>query len=265
MSYPQGPGYYKAEPAYAARLRAAGLVDGMSVFELPQIEVWRSITERENCVLDTTDENGATTRFHIKRNKPGHRGVDDEAAKIKLLIDHGVPTVPLAGYGKLHDGRGFLITDDLAGYQDAEKIVAADKSAFEKLLKPTAALAAKLHGQNLHHRDLYLCHFYVRTTDKTGDNGLDVRLMDAGRVGVLPRLFRRRWLVKDIAQFGFSLTQLELPADVFERWLAEYGSLPGTTIDTAFRRSVARKMRWIARHDASLRRRQPTRNVAIDR
>ena len=260
MTYPTGPGYYKAEPAYADRLRAAGLVDAQSVFDLPAIEVWRSITERENCVLD--DAGG---RLHIKRNKKGYSGAADEAAKLQLLKRANVPSVPLAGYGKLNDGRGFLITDDLAGYEDAEVLVKADLAAFERLLKPTAALAAKLHAAGLHHRDLYLCHFYV----KSGNGGFDVRLMDAGRVAQWPRWLKRRWLIKDLAQFGFSLSRLELEGDVFDRWLAEYGLLVGTAIpakfDVALRRDIARKIAWIGRHDAKLRARQPTRNVAIDR
>jgi len=36
---------------------------------------------------------------------------------------------------------------------------------FESLLNPTADLAAKLHNANLHHRDLYLCHFFAKTDD----------------------------------------------------------------------------------------------------
>ena len=256
MIYPRGPGYYKAEAKYAERLGAAGLVDAESMFELPTIEVWRSITERENCVLD--DAGG---RFHIKRNKIGHRGVEDEAAKLQLLNNANVPTVPLAGYGKLNDGRGFLITDDLAGYEDSEKIVTTDATAFDRLLAPTAALAGALHAAGLHHRDLYLCHFYV----KSHGDSVEARLMDAGRVGNLPKLFRRRWLVKDLSQFAYSLQQLEMPPGVFDRWLREYQSRGGPAIDAAMRRAIDAKVRWIGRHDAKLRRRQPTRNVAIDR
>lgn len=254
MVHPTGSGYYKVEPAYAERLRAAGLIDAASVFELPAIDVWRSITERENCVLD--DAGG---RFHIKRNKKGYGGVDDEAAKLQLLKAAKVPGVPLAGHGKLNDGRGFLITDNLAGYEDAEVLVKADAAAIERMIAPTADLAAKLHAGGLHHRDLYLCHFYVAASDPT------VRLMDAGRVGKLPSLFRRRWLVKDLAQFAYSLRQLDLQPVVFDRWLSEYQSRGGPAIDASFRRAIDAKIAWIARHDAKLRRRQPGRNVAIDR
>jgi len=31
---------------------------------------------------------------------------------------------PLVGWGKLVDGRSFVITEDLCGYRDAEKMVA---------------------------------------------------------------------------------------------------------------------------------------------
>ena len=86
MSLPTPSGYYRAEAAYADLLRRVGLPDAMSVFEHPKIDAWRSITERENCVLDYDgDERRGTPagRLHIKRNKAGHRGVDEEAAAIR--------------------------------------------------------------------------------------------------------------------------------------------------------------------------------------
>src|SRR4051812_4668042 len=119
MSLPTPSGYYRAEAAYADLLRRVGLPDAMSVFENPKIDVWRSITERENCVLDY-DTDGVAGRLHIKRNKRAHRGVDDEAAAIRLLMNASLGTVPLVAAGRLNDGRGFLITDNLTGFDDAD-------------------------------------------------------------------------------------------------------------------------------------------------
>lgn len=255
MSLPTARGYYRAEAAYAALLREVGLPDAMSVFECPKIEVWRSITERENCILDHP-----AGRLHIKRNKPRFSGVENEVQGIQLLERAGIASVPIVAWGKLNDGRGFLITDDLVGFDDSEKLV-RDGMGFDRLLKPTADLAATLHGAGLHHRDLYLCHFYA----KVSESAVELRLMDAGRVRPLPGWFRQRWIVKDVAQFLYSLQTLGVPDELSGQWLTRYGTQRGTTLTAGFRRAVARKIRWIGRHDAKLRQRQPTRNVAIDR
>ncbi|MGC4030810.1 MAG: lipopolysaccharide kinase InaA family protein [Tepidisphaeraceae bacterium] len=271
QNLPFPAGYYRAEAKYAELLKQVGLVDGMSVFEHPKIEVWRSITERENCVLDF--DGG---RLHIKRNKKGHQGVDAEADAIRLLIDAKIDTVPLAAAGRLNDGRGFLITEDLAGYEDAE-ILVKNGLAFETILAITADLAGRLHKAGLHHRDLYLCHFYVGATPASPANGqprpsgdagvapTSARIMDAGRVRALPKWFRTRWLVKDIAQFVYSARKFGVAEELVQQWLAKYEAVSGTKVDASFRRAIERKVKFITRHDAELRKRDPTRNVSIDR
>lgn len=255
MSYTSGPGYYKVEAKYADLLRSVGLIDGMSVFEHPDIEVWRSIRERENCVLDHADG-----RLHIKRDKPGHRGVNNEVAGLKLLQQAGIKTVPIVASGMAHDGRGFFISDDLTGYEDSEKLVAGGFS-FDRLLLPTSQLAARLHRAGLHHRDLYLCHFYARVEESVDEPEVDIVLMDAGRVAKLPWLLRKRWIVKDLAQFIYSSQALHISDSERERWLAAYAEARG--IAMTLRGAIDAKVRQIAAHDAALRRKDPTRNVAI--
>src|SRR6185503_19070606 len=103
------------------------------------------------------------------------------------------------GWGKLADGRSFFVTADLAGYRAADKLIEAG-TPFETLLAPTADLAGKLHRAGLHHRDLYLCHFVA----KVDGANVDARVIDVARVSRFGRLLRRRWIVKDLAQFWYS-------------------------------------------------------------
>lgn len=249
-----GAGYYSVEANYASLLQHLKLTDAVSVFDHEDIKVWRSIRERENAVLDYdfADKPG---RLHVKRNKRGFGGVDDELAGIRLLQKAKIATVPLVGAGRLHDGRGFLITDDLAGYEDAEQWINSGHD-FELLLEPTAQLAARLHNAGLHHRDLYLCHIYVNPNDAT-----DLRLMDAGRVKPLPTFFKQRWIVKDLAQFVYSLRSLDPSVGV--RWLSAYASARGVAL--TFKSAVERKVKSIASHDARLQSNNPERNVSIPR
>jgi hypothetical protein len=245
-----------------ALLRELGLTEMEQVFTDPRIETWRSIPERENCTLDAMLADGRTIRLHIKRHKAARNAKppgEQEADGICILEQAKIPTMKLIAWGKMEDGRSFLITEDLAEHRPADKLIESGVP-FERLLEPTADLAAKLHSAGLHHRDLYLCHFLAKLDDKT----LDLRLIDAARVGQLPAwFFRQRWIVKDLAQFWYSATRLSVSTEQLEKWLQRYAQQRRLeTVDT-LRRAIERKMRSIARHDAKLNERQPQRNLSL--
>jgi hypothetical protein len=251
---------FRASPEYQPFLRMAGL-DAHAVFNHPDIKVWRSIPERENCILDTQRPDGSNIRLHIKRYRP-QRGfptpADDEANGIRALNIEQVPTAPLVGWGNLADGRSFIITEDLAGYRALDKLI-EEGLGFEQVLEPTAALAARLHNAGLHHRDLYLCHFFAKIQGDT----VDLKLIDAARVKRLPGWpLRHRWIIKDLAQFWYSALQLGISYDLSRAWLETYAK--DRNLDAVrFLSQVQRKSAWIERHDAKLTAAQPTRNVSI--
>lgn len=242
-------------------VREVGL-DADAVFDRDDIKPWRKLPDRENCTLDATRGDGSTVRLHVKRFPASARGTlaMDEVRGIELLQQTGIATVPLVGWGSLADGRSFVVSLDLAGYRDAEKCVQAGMP-FADLLEPTADLAAKLHAGGVHHRDLYLCHFFARFAE--GGNP-DLALIDAARVKRLPRIFRERWVVKDLAQFWYSTTKLPAVTDAQrEAWLARYARQRGLGSTDTPRRAIERKVAAIARHDRRLNARQPTRNVSL--
>lgn len=256
---------FDVTPEYQATLRAAGLT-GEGVFNDPRIVVWRSVTERQNCTLDIPGPDGLPVRWHVKRYWPAGPGrrtpAAEEARGIRALRDAGIATVPLVALGQLPDGRSFVITEDLAGFRPADKLIAEGVMRFDSLLEPTAELAARLHNNGLHHRDLYLCHFFVRP----GGRGMpeELRLIDAARVRRLPRLLmRRRWLVKDLAQFWYSTLALGVDDEQRERWLAHYCVKRQGIWRSGIGNAIRRKARAIGRHDARLRLSQPARNVSL--
>src|SRR4051794_10486055 len=200
---PRSRDTFRLQPGYQPLMRMLG-IDAREIFRHPEIKVWRKLPDRENCTLDTTFED-KPLRLHIKRYRAPRWFNDpasDEVAGIMALATQDIPTVPLVGWGRLSNRRSFVITADLAGYADAEKLVRAGLP-FESLLQPTADLAAKLHGANLHHRDLYLCHFFAKS-----DNPTDLRLIDVARVRPLGGFSRNRWIIKDLAQFWYSTASL---------------------------------------------------------
>ena len=168
----------------------------------------------------------------------------------------GIPTAPLVAHGRLADGRSFVAFADLAGHTPADKLLAAGHP-FEPLLAPTADLAAALHAAGLHHRDLYLCHFMVRP------DPFDVRLIDVARVARMSNpLTRRRWVVKDLAQFWYSTAELAVTDDHRRRWLGRYADRRSTAAGRLVG-AVRRKAAAIARHDVRLTARQPHRHVSL--
>jgi hypothetical protein len=251
------------DPAYQPAMREIGL-DADAVFNHPDIKVWRSITERENATLDATLADGTSVRWHVKRYRRGSNGMSpakQELEGVRLLEAASIATVKVVGHGEVADGRSFIIVEDLAGYAAADKLIESGRATFEALCAATADLAGALHDRALHHRDLYLCHFFARV-DEGGK--VDVRLIDAGRVARLPRWpFRGRWIVKDLSQFWYSAQQVGV-SDVNRRtWLERYARRRGLPSAEPLRYAIERKAKWIARHDAKSRAKQPGRNVSL--
>jgi hypothetical protein len=262
---------FHAAAEYQPMVRMIGL-DAEAVFDDPRIVSWRRLPDRENCTLDAElpDEaqGSRKVRLHVKRYHPAPAGstpADEEVRGYQALQSQDIPTAPLVGWGGLADGRSFTVFLDLTGYAPADKLVERGVP-FDRLLEPTAALAARLHDRGLHHRDLYLCHFMAAVGDAGEERPVDVKLIDTARVRRLPGfLTRRRWVVKDLAQFWYSTTKLPVTDAQRAAWLARYGEARsmGERASAGLRRSIERKVRWIARHDRRLNASQPTRNVSI--
>jgi hypothetical protein len=241
-------------------LRELGL-DAQTAFDHPDIRVWRELPDRENATLEARLADGRSIRLHVKRYPPSAdraKPAEQEARGIQLLERAGIATVPLVAWGNDETGRSFLITEELADQRPLDKLIAQGLT-FDRILKPTADLAARLHNARLHHRDLYLCHFFARFDNPDSPPSL----IDAARVRPLPRIFAQRWIVKDLAQFRYSAMQLAVPEDRLDAWLADYARNRGIRNLRSLRRRVGRKAAWIARHDARLTRRQPGRNISI--
>jgi hypothetical protein len=251
---------FRVEPLYEDLLRHAGIADAWAVFEHPQVRVWRSIRERENATIDLQRSDGSPVRLHVKRDvEPQHDAPSGaEAAHLLALAQRGIPTPALVAYGKLPDGRSFVITEHLHGHDPADKLLAAGVATFDELLAPTATLAGRLHASGAFHRDLYLCHFLARRTDGT----LEVRLIDCARVLINP-FWRRRWQAKDLSQFLYSTREHAVPPEQIDRWFAAYAAAAGAPVPPWLRTLVALRADRIARHDRVLRRKQPARNVSI--
>ncbi len=260
------PAQFYIRPDMQPAARQLG-IDGPTIAEHPAITWWRALPERSNGLLQATLAEGDKIRWHVKLYQPcrGPCPATVEADAIRLLQRSGIPTVPLIAYGVAADGRGCLITDDLRGFSAADKLLQSGFPA-QRLVPRLAALAAQLHNAGLHHRDLYLCHFFVLPValDKGDEPPMDIRLIDAGRVRRLPRWpWTRRWIVKDLSQFWYSAGKIGLTTAQRAQWLDEYLRRRGLPGAARLQKALERKAASIERHDRSLRRRQPGRNISL--
>lgn len=231
-----------------------------SIFTDPRVEVWRDLPERQNCIVRPVDAD--LPRLHVKRFKSPHGPeAAREANAIALLLAAGIPSVPLVAYGVCEDGRGFLISQDLRAYQPADRVLKG-QSHQDNLPERIADLARQLHAAHLHHRDLYLCHVFVPTDHQ--DRPL--HLIDPGRVARMPPWpMHYRWIVKDLAQLYYSVTDSGLSISLRDRMIAAYLARASTLTAIICRVFIPLKAKFIARHDANLRRKQPGRRVALDK
>ena len=148
-----------------------------------------------------------------------------EAENAIALRSLGIEVMPLTAFGeKLHaDGRleSFLLSEELQGYCELQDLIArrfADvkrgawgvgrgsphasrltpHASLRRLIVQVADIARRFHAAGFNHRDFYCCHFLAK---ETSPDCFDVRLIDLQRVQ-RRRWFRRRWIVKDLAQLA---------------------------------------------------------------
>ena len=153
-----------------------------------------------------------------------------EAENALALQSLGMEVMPLMAYGeKLHaDGRleSFLLTEELQGYCELQEFIQrrfpshesvipeldrgctarppangfdpSGVKSLHRLIVQVADIARRFHAAGFNHRDFYCCHFLVK---ETSPGQFDVRLIDLQRVQQR-RWFRRRWIVKDLAQLA---------------------------------------------------------------
>jgi hypothetical protein len=247
-------------PGWENVLRRAGIASAADVWSAESIRVWRAIRERDNAVIDARHDDGSPVRLHLKRDRlPGQRvGADREADGLRVLGGLGIASATLVARGRRgDDGTTFVITEDLAGYHPADALVRDRVVPFDRLIEPTARVAARLHAAGAFHRDLYLCHLFVDPVT------LDCRPIDVARLVVNP-FWARRWRVKDLAAMRHSLRELAIDTGLVERWFEAYAAAGGSSLTARLRRAIEAKAARIARHDRSLRRAEPGRHASLN-
>jgi heptose I phosphotransferase len=136
-----------------------------------------------------------------------------EAANVGRLSVEGIAVMRLVAYGEKHHADGlqesFVITEELEEFAELPQYLRRNYSGKRaqqnerkllQLVREIAGIVRRFHGAGYNHRDMYCCHFFVK---EPLPGSREIRLIDLQRVQ-RRRWFRRRWIVKDLAQLAWS-------------------------------------------------------------
>ncbi len=129
--------------------------------------------------------------------------------------------------------------------------------ARHDLVRRLARFVSAFHQTGLCHRDLYLCHIFA-DLDPAATRPPRFTLIDLARTH-RPRLFRMRWLLKDLSQLDVSARQIGATCSDRLRFLLTYLGLEPRAV----------RLRWYARRivrksDRILRRSERQEGGGID-
>lgn len=212
---------------YRQALQRARLDSFEALLTTSDGHLMRRLRDRENWRLDLAETDGTVRRAYLKRHRqrslttrlrsllglgPGRTAGRVEADYIERLDGQGVPTMALMAFGERlrRDGtlESFLLTEELTGFTQLDLFLedrfrsadARTSQDLRELIGRVAALAGRFHRLGYNHRDFYTCHFFIRESPA---GRFAVHLIDLQRVQRWP-VFRRRWIVKDLAQLAYS-------------------------------------------------------------
>ena len=172
--------------------------------------------------------------FHLR--KP-HIGAGHERIVLDKLHSIGIDTMTVAAFGQegksLPSQRSFLITEALTNIKSMAKVCAEWPSkppaaTYKRtLLEKVAGIAKKLHDSGINHRDFYLCHFLLDTSDnfQPPQKGPTLYLMDLHRAQQRAKV-PFRWRVKDIGGLYFSAMDIGLTRRDILRFMKLYSEKP---------------------------------------
>ncbi|MBN2216588.1 MAG: hypothetical protein JW719_04355 [Pirellulales bacterium] len=235
----------------------------------------RAMADRENWWLQLPAADPEANRFYLKKHHvrtwesrvrarlgkgPGQTAAGIEARNIRRLAREGIDTMRLVAFGQRLDKNGtvesLVMTEELTGFEPLDDFVirrftggpldrtrprrAADDE-LRTLIRRVAELVSRFHAAGYNHRDLYCCHLFVR---EPRPGRFELRLIDLQRVEHRRR-WRRRWIVKDLAQLAYSAPRGRIKAAHKMAFLRDYLGVTklGPREKRFIRRVVAKQQR----------------------
>ena len=158
-------------------------------------------------------------------------GAKTEYNAIRFLHSLGIDTMDIVGFSQHGINpatiQSFLITKELDSTVSLEDYCVNwsnhPPSFCEKqlLLRKVAEIVKKMHKNGLNHRDLYICHFLMRKTNKEVEDGSRLFLIDLHKAQIREKI-PERWLIKDLSALYYSAMHIGLTRRDFLRFIKQY-------------------------------------------
>ncbi|MEZ4525964.1 MAG: lipopolysaccharide kinase InaA family protein [Desulfobacterales bacterium] len=210
--------------AYADLLRGMHLDSSDSLWQYtdrcPDACLVKKIRERDVIRLKLPDSSGCRYVF-VKRHHTEYAGRKHpprflsegrkEFFHICRFRKQGLATVAPVAAGECTGGRSFIVTEDFSPFVSLENLLAhnagfqdrmRNPEAKKTLLAEIARYARKMHDAGLNHCDFNADHVLIHY-DGDSDKPA-VALYDLQRIRQR-KYFRFRWIIKSLAELGFSL------------------------------------------------------------
>ncbi|OHB68392.1 MAG: hypothetical protein A2V70_00490 [Planctomycetes bacterium RBG_13_63_9] len=231
---PAGDGRMWYDRRFRPSLWRSGLTGFDAVMGSASGRCLRVLKDRENWHLKLSDPpqqaHGAYLKKHHVRTWRSRLGAmlgirqaetagRIEAQNVRALKAAGIEVMDLMAYGeRIHaDGllESFVLTEELQQFEPLEQFLRGQFGPSpshlcmrhdrdrdrDRLIRRLARIVRRFHAAGYNHRDLYCCHFFIK---EPVPGEFQIKLIDLQRVQ-LRRRFRRRWLVKDLAQLAWSV------------------------------------------------------------
>ena len=182
-----------------------------------------------------------------------------ELTNICRMQKASLATLVAAAVGESGVNEGsFILVEELSGYQPLHEFMASflaepDQTEIlrgkRELVRALAKYIKRLHAAGLDHRDLYLCHFFLRPEEPSQS----LRLIDLQRVRRSWGLQQRHGFIKDIAAMNYSADHSGITRTDRLRFVLEYFETRRLNLrQRLFLRAVVRKTQRISRHDRKM-------------
>ncbi len=237
------------EEGFARTLRGAGVTDYATLAALPVVRTLHAVRPERRTDLVALGETEVVRKLYIGDPQGGR----DEWRALVSLAREGLLGPPPLAMSADAGGSAVLMefVEDEAqldhwGAEQLARLQGRERARTKRrLIEALADHVRRFHGKGFTHRDLYLCHVWIREKPE-----LQLRFMDLHRVEQHAQI-PRRLRVKDLAALHFSASRWIQPTRSDElRFFTRYLGVP--TLGPEHRRlarSVLRKSARIAHHN----------------
>jgi hypothetical protein len=183
---------------------------------------------------------------------------DCDRIPAEILKNLGINTPKTVAFGTQWQGiferRSFIITEKIpASHSLEKKLPSSFYDDRKNFIESLAEFVKKFHSTGFRHRDLYLCHIFCDTSG-------NFTLIDLSRV-FSPRVFSKRFLVKDLTQLYYSSPGRSVTkADRLRFYLSYMQKDKISRRDKIIIRKIKSKARQMAKHDRKHNRIPPFEN-----